>query len=237
MLHDGGISPPYVLVGHSFGGTDVQLFADLYHGEVAGVLLLDALPVGTSRELPSSSLDAYPKEMKECSVAARRHVFDRERALFSRCFADAIEDASPSQLRLERSSPSLRHAFKSIAMQPYQYAAIGSEAASEPRVDVEAQEKQLQRGPYPLDKIPLVILTSTRARFEREMIGYGLNSRDAKAFAFKYIELEDGLSHLSRNSQRFFATNSGHYIQADDSRLVISAIRSLVKGAKVQQRS
>ncbi len=236
LLHNGGILPPYVLVGHSFGGTDVQLFGDLYRGELAGMLLLDALPVGTSRDLPSSSFDSYPNEMKKCSAAASRHTLARDRLLYMRCFADGVEDASPSQLRLERSSQSLRRTFRSIAMEPYQYAAIASEAASESTPDIEAHEKQLQRGLYPLGSIPLIVLTSTRARFEREMIGYGLKPHDASAFAYTYVRLEDGLPRLSRNSRRFFATKSGHYIQADDGELVVSAIRSLVKGTSIQRR-
>ncbi len=42
MLHVEGIAPPYVLVGHSLGGTMVKLFAKTYPGEVAGVVLVDA---------------------------------------------------------------------------------------------------------------------------------------------------------------------------------------------------
>jgi pimeloyl-ACP methyl ester carboxylesterase len=35
------IAPPYVLVGYSFGGPFVRVFADLYPGEVAGLVLVD----------------------------------------------------------------------------------------------------------------------------------------------------------------------------------------------------
>ena len=42
MLRVEGIAPPYVLVGHSLGGTMIKLFAKTYPGEVAGVVLVDA---------------------------------------------------------------------------------------------------------------------------------------------------------------------------------------------------
>lgn len=42
MLRVEGIAPPYVLVGHSLGGTVVKLFAKTYPLEVAGVVLVDA---------------------------------------------------------------------------------------------------------------------------------------------------------------------------------------------------
>ena len=40
-LQKAGIKPPYVLVGHSFGGPFVRVFANMYPKEVAGLVLLD----------------------------------------------------------------------------------------------------------------------------------------------------------------------------------------------------
>lgn len=42
LLRKAGIKPQYVLVGHSFGGVNVRLFASTYPEEVAGVILLDS---------------------------------------------------------------------------------------------------------------------------------------------------------------------------------------------------
>jgi pimeloyl-ACP methyl ester carboxylesterase len=42
MLRTEGLAPPYVLVGHSLGGTVVKLFAKTYPEEVCGVVLVDA---------------------------------------------------------------------------------------------------------------------------------------------------------------------------------------------------
>ncbi len=42
MLRTEGILPPYVLVGHSLGGTMMKLFAKTWPSEVAGVVLVDA---------------------------------------------------------------------------------------------------------------------------------------------------------------------------------------------------
>ena len=42
MLRTEGLDPPYVLVGHSLGGTMVKLFAKTWPDEVAGVVLVDA---------------------------------------------------------------------------------------------------------------------------------------------------------------------------------------------------
>jgi len=42
LLQAAGVSPPYILVGHSMGGFDVRLYASLYRSEVAGMVLIDA---------------------------------------------------------------------------------------------------------------------------------------------------------------------------------------------------
>jgi pimeloyl-ACP methyl ester carboxylesterase len=42
LLTKKGIQGPYVLVGHSFGGLNVRLYANQYRNEVAGMVLVDA---------------------------------------------------------------------------------------------------------------------------------------------------------------------------------------------------
>ena len=44
FLRELGLSPPYVLVGHSLGGLYMQLFARLHPDEVAGLVLVDPSP-------------------------------------------------------------------------------------------------------------------------------------------------------------------------------------------------
>lgn len=44
LLAQQEIAPPYVLVGHSFGGTYMELFARAHPDEVAGLVLVDSRP-------------------------------------------------------------------------------------------------------------------------------------------------------------------------------------------------
>ena len=46
LLGAAGIETPAVLVGHSYGGLVVRLFASVYPGEVSGMVLVDALTEG-----------------------------------------------------------------------------------------------------------------------------------------------------------------------------------------------
>ena len=42
LLQKKEVRPPYILVGHSFGGLNVRLYASIYPEEVAGLILLDS---------------------------------------------------------------------------------------------------------------------------------------------------------------------------------------------------
>ena len=53
LLHSAGERPPYVLVGHSFGGYNVRVFNGLYASEVAGIVLVDAPQEDQFRSLPA----------------------------------------------------------------------------------------------------------------------------------------------------------------------------------------
>ena len=57
FLHNAGISPPYILVGHSMGGFDVRMFASLYRSEVAGMVLVDSSHPEQRKRLPPALND------------------------------------------------------------------------------------------------------------------------------------------------------------------------------------
>ena len=54
LLKNAGETPPYVLVGSSFGGYNVRVFNGLYPDEVAGIVLADATQEDQYESLPKS---------------------------------------------------------------------------------------------------------------------------------------------------------------------------------------
>ncbi len=52
LLHNAGVAPPFVLVGHSMGGLDVRMYASLYRAEVAGMVLVESSHPDQARRLP-----------------------------------------------------------------------------------------------------------------------------------------------------------------------------------------
>jgi pimeloyl-ACP methyl ester carboxylesterase len=57
LLHNAGISPPYVLAGHSMGGYNIRLFASLYRSDVAGMVLVDSSHPEQQKRFPQALSD------------------------------------------------------------------------------------------------------------------------------------------------------------------------------------
>lgn len=58
LLHNAGVAPPYVLVGHSMGGANIRAFAHLYQGEVAGLVYVDPLTENIFQSVSQKEKDA-----------------------------------------------------------------------------------------------------------------------------------------------------------------------------------
>src|SRR5947209_15197675 len=76
-LHHAGIAGPYILVGSAFGGDNARTFADLYMGEVAGLVLVDADPDDLEpkamQEEAHRSHASLPADLAACRNAIAEH--------------------------------------------------------------------------------------------------------------------------------------------------------------------
>ncbi|MGA9508901.1 MAG: alpha/beta hydrolase [Candidatus Sulfotelmatobacter sp.] len=72
LLHNAGIAPPYVLVGHSMGGYNVRLFASFYRSEVTGMVLVDSSHPEQEKRFPPALNDmdkTWVREQEFMTVA------------------------------------------------------------------------------------------------------------------------------------------------------------------------
>lgn len=59
LLHEANIPAPYILVGHSFGGCNVLMFAHLYPEETLGIILVDSVHEDMLEALPIAPQGAF----------------------------------------------------------------------------------------------------------------------------------------------------------------------------------
>lgn len=92
LLAAAHVPPPYVLVGHSFGGLNVRLFASRRPADVAGLVLVDATPEG------------YPGREDERRTREEREKAATSRALAPQAFLDELA-AMPESAAAVRRAP------------------------------------------------------------------------------------------------------------------------------------
>jgi pimeloyl-ACP methyl ester carboxylesterase len=223
LLDRAGVPPPFVAVGHSFGGFVMRIFARRYAADVSALVLVDPAH-------PEDWVNPAPKEQVKIDRGLRlcRHGITAVRSGLARVvvvlvglgalnlargIAKAVSRGGLSRedegilAPIWRLPPADRKPLRRFWTQEKFYEALGSQIEF---ISVSAAEAlEASAGGY--GDLPLVTISST------DPGDYRLNQQDA-------------LARLSTRGRHIVASNSGHWIQLDEPELVISVIRDVLAG-------
>jgi pimeloyl-ACP methyl ester carboxylesterase len=110
LLRAANISPPYVLVGHSMGGFNVRLFANLYRNEVAGMVLVDASHPDQENRLPPELRNMQGSWLREVEFMEYTMPLGVPR-LLDLCDTDPVPRTAECNFHSERESVAEMTAF------------------------------------------------------------------------------------------------------------------------------
>jgi pimeloyl-ACP methyl ester carboxylesterase len=225
-LHRAHVAGPYILVANAFGGDNVRTFADLYMGEVAGLVMDDADsddvgPSAMTEDQHRREVDILSR-LRDCRNAVAEHKplpalpprpGQPQRTCAQQFFRGLPEAAW---------SPELNAKILEIAQTKADlYDAYLSEMEQMP-----TDEIWLQQHSRPFGSRPIRVLTSGN---------HGVGHLESKPpDTPKHLDYEQQTTlaqarwlELSSNSKQIFARNSSEYIQFDDPETVINAIREV----------
>jgi pimeloyl-ACP methyl ester carboxylesterase len=195
------LDPPYVLVGHSYGGFVMKYFASRHPEEVAGLVLVD-VPHLRKWVQPSASerrrIDRGARTARVLSFLAH---FGIVRLLFR--FARPRRLESLPGL-LSKMSESHRAAVRSFWVRPSTLRALSSLIEEAPR-----SAALVESAAGDLGDRPLAVLTASGPSSER-------------------VREQEEEARRSRRSRHVVAGSSGHWIPIDEPELVVEAIREVV---------
>lgn len=197
-LHEIGVAGPYVLVGHAFGATNTQAFADLYTAEVRGLVLVDPDP---DPETPEQ--------------AAREHmVFIQQAIEIQRC-RDTLADhvPQPPELACDKRffrgfpEPGWSDSLNATLAREVHTRPELSDAANAELEQIPGDEEWLREHRKSLGSRPIRVVTWAQHKPET-------------------ISAQALLMSPSSNARQILAVHTrGAYMQFDEPQLVIQAIR------------
>jgi len=225
LLGRAAVPPPYVLVGHSFGGLVMRIFATRYRVATAGLVFVDPAH-------PEDWVNPAPKEQRQIergvrlcrqgAVAARLGV---ARVVAGLVGLGALMPArtlvalvSRGGLRREdegilapiwKLPPEARRPLRRFWTQPKFFEALGSQIASIGESAAEALEASASG----YGALRLVTISSTNPGDHR-------------------LRQQQALAGLSSRGQHIIASNSGHWVPLDEPQIVIDTILRMVSAVR-----
>jgi len=202
---------PYVLVGHSFGGYNVRVYAGLYRDEVAGVVLVDSSHEDQGRFEPASARDQarglqtlapFVPLLRFFGVLRLRDQFQPTIVTGSRLSQKTMQEISALALRPN---------FVPTVLQ--EYAALGTESATQ------------VRSAGNLGDLPLMVFTAGQATDP--------GNRELDGFRKAWLEqLQPSLTKLSRRGHQVVVQDSDHMIPYKNPDAIVRGIQSVWAEAK-----
>ena len=220
LLSAVGVNGPYVLVGNSFGGYAVRLFASEFPRQVAGLVLVDV-----SHENQPSPM---PPECWERGIEYNR--VSRFLAWVGLVRLAGLVHLLPElEWVVERFPPELRPMARAGYYRTQTYDTLAAEFAT-----YEQSSDQVRTAPARLEDTPLRVLVAGRYEYPSWC---PLSAEQQQQLHQVWLQRQTELAQLSSQGVLTVAENSGHWIQLDQPELVVEAIRQVVERALTPRQS
>jgi pimeloyl-ACP methyl ester carboxylesterase len=230
LLERAEVRPPLVLVGHSYGGWLVRLYASTYPQDVVGMVLVEAGAedpqrlLADGRRARSSDL-VTGQPVPEVKTLGPLRVSDIPASALRQMRA-GLEDG----VRRANEPPRDRLPPDAQRMRSWALGQLGHVAAAvNPFENEELAGLRAERArtPYPLGDLPLVVLT--RGKSEED-------GPDGKAFAEEHRRDHATVAALSRRGKLIVAERSGHHVQLEEPDRVVRAVRDVLEAVPRRAR-
>ena len=203
LLQNAGEAPPFLLVGHSFGGYNVRVFNGKYSDEVMGIVLADATQEDQYRLLPPAWNGIFDSELERYKEQAR--------------WAPVFIGLGIARLKLRARG---RDENLYLILQSKYLRARASELEM-----IQTSAEQARAAGNISDK-PLIVLTG--GKNSDETLSNGLTKKDFDDFHRIWVtELQTRLARLSVRGKQIVLPNSGHDVPSERPDAIVDAVRSI----------
>jgi pimeloyl-ACP methyl ester carboxylesterase len=213
MLQVAGVPGPYVLIGHSFGGNNMRMYAMKYPDEVAGIVLVDSAHENLFEAISLPAIE-YFRLMKGAIYFG----------VFRLCAHVPFLRNNMNTL-LEKYPLEVREIYYAQAITNKFIYAVTEEADC-------AQEscKQLQSYSGSLGNKPLTVITAGKSfmSYEEVKVQSVYTKKQVHAMNENWLGLQKDLVKKSLRGKQIIAMNSGHMIPLEDPNIIVEAVRDMI---------
>lgn len=221
VLDAAAIPRPVVLVGHSFSGMLVRLYAYLYPDEVAGLVLVDGAH--------EDQFQRFPPEIGGLFPTIRAAQVQQLRGLGDTIAHQGSHDLPPLVMVPPGFPPDLAatYAAQSVA-RPSGPLTMAAEldALETTQAQVRSARATLDAA-YPLGDVPLMVLSHGVPQPVP-----GMPDAINEAYEAAAAEMQEEQAALSRRGRRIIVEGAGHMIHHDQPDAVVAAVRSIIEAAR-----
>lgn len=207
LLKELNAPKPYILVGHSFGGTLVRFFVKNYSKDVGGVIFVDSQCPDDEKYLSPKLFEMVSRKLP-VGLLKMANNLGLTRIMFNSMFPkDRLFDYQNSIM------PNLLYkSADAILEEQNEMNSIKKEAANI----------------NSFGAIPILVLTAAdRSRYDRFIKDDKMRSE----MIIAWKKMQKDFLMLSLNSKQIIVTNSGHYINQEQPKIVEDAIVEMVDKA------
>ncbi len=215
LLERSGEPGPYLLVGASFGGLIVQVFAYQHPDEVAGLVLVDTPHPDWNEQAPGVVQQAQSstrQTMGGLSFLKRIGLLDLANAL----------GLVPTPAAVQALPADLQPTALAIGYRIEYWKASQAEALAQ-RISF-----AFVKTARPLPDVPLIVLAHSRPE---GLLPPGLRDNQATQAEQTWQALQADLARLTPQGQLIVVEDSGHLIALEQPGAVVEAVRQVVEGA------
>lgn len=220
LLEKAAISKPYILMGHSFGGANVQLYAATYPDEVVGLILVDSCHEEQLQRLPLGPFERQIRWMEDERIISFLSTFGISRLLTLR-YGKQTASFLPESMRKVRLAlcSTTKHA-RTIAQ--------------EATLLADSFEELARAGRSLIEDKPCFVLTAGR-EVSPAVLGVSEDQRQAiHEVQLVWKELQDELASKFKRSRHIIAKESDHMIPWHQPKLIVEAAKQLVSEQRPQ---
>lgn len=221
LLVAAAIPPPYVLVGHSYGGLTVRLYAHTYPSEVVGMVLVDPTVEDqlasyraldpqkrTAEQWVADTVEPNLREGRECVEAAPAGFIPGTEP-FKKCISEPFLQYSEA-VNASNQKQEMRESAQRAGL-------------SENEQVFAASADQVRAARRAYGALPLVVLTSGPRQPPKDPLTPEAQAlREARRQL--WVDLHHGVAKLSSSGVQVVVEGAKHYIQLDKPQAVVDAI-------------